>query len=179
MIDYRNLAEQELTRTLFAHFIRHQVVRECWRKRDGAWVIEEDPFIDDWSEADYEELIADLRRTVSSGGLVRGAFQNGALKGFAAVTPDLFGGPQCYLDLTNLHASEDARRLGIGTALFRDACSWAAAHGAKKLYLSAHSAVETQAFYRFLGCVEACVYSKTHVESEPFDCQMEYELDPR
>lgn len=30
-----------------------------------------------------------------------------------------------------------------------------------------------QAFYRALGCVEAQVYNKEHVEKEPYDCQME------
>ena len=42
-----------------------------------------------------------------------------------------------------------------------------------KLYISAHSAVESQAFYKALGCVEAQVYNKEHVEKEPYDCQME------
>lgn len=46
----------------------------------------------------------------------------------------------------------------------------------KKLYLSAHSAVETQAFYAAMGCVEAREYNEAHVASEPFDCQMEYAL---
>ncbi|MCI8896985.1 MAG: hypothetical protein HFI61_04170, partial [Lachnospiraceae bacterium] len=35
-------------------------------------------------------------------------------------------------------------------------------------------AVETQAFYRAMGCVEAQEYNKEHVEKEPYDCQLEY-----
>ena len=53
---------------------------------------------------------------------------------------------------------------------------WAREHGGKRLYISAHSAVETQAFYRGLGCIEAQEYSRKHVEKEPFDCQLEYPL---
>ena len=65
---------------------------------------------------------------------------------------------------------------GIGRELFTRAAQWARAHGGKKLYLSAHSAVETQAFYAAMGCVEAREYNEAHVASEPFDCQMEYAL---
>ena len=43
----------------------------------------------------------------------------------------------------------------------------------RKLYISAHSAVETQSFYRAMGCVEAEAYCAEHVEREPFDCQLE------
>lgn len=45
--------------------------------------------------------------------------------------------------------------------------------GAEKLYISAHSAVETQAFYNAMGCAEALEYSKFHTQKEPFDCQLE------
>ena len=43
----------------------------------------------------------------------------------------------------------------------------------KKLYISAHSAVESQAFYHKMGCAEAAVYNQSHVETEPYDCQLE------
>lgn len=36
-----------------------------------------------------------------------------------------------------------------------------------------HSIVESQAFYRKMGCTEAQEYSQKHVEAEPFDCQLE------
>ena len=53
------------------------------------------------------------------------------------------------------------------------ACLWAKAKGAKKLYISAHSSVESQAFYKAIGCREAEEYSQPHVEKEPCDCQLE------
>ena len=61
-------------------------------------------------------------------------------------------------------------------ALFLAAADWARARGAGKLYISAHSAAESQAFYRAMGCVEAQAYMRHHVEAEPFDCQLEYGL---
>ena len=68
------------------------------------------------------------------------------------------------------------RGQGMGRVLFRAAAEWARDMGARKLYISAHSAVESQAFYRSLGCVEAQVYSQEAVEKEPYDCQLEYNL---
>ena len=173
MVQYRTLRENELCRELFGGFIRHQVVTKCWRREKGEWVIREDPFIDDWTEADYRTLISCLKNTVSTGGVVYGAFIAGTLKGFASVEPDFMGKEGQYLDLSSIHVSEDARGTGIGRALFLMAKEWARARGVKKLYISAHSAVETQAFYRSMGCVEALEYDRRHVDREPFDCQME------
>ena len=44
---------------------------------------------------------------------------------------------------------------------------------AQELTISAHSSVESQAFYKAMGCREAEQYSAAHVEREPFDCQLE------
>lgn len=173
MVTYRQLCENEIDRELFRNFVRRQRVRDCWRKIDGKWVIREAPFIDDWSEEDYAFLVTCLRNTVSTGGFVYGAFTGSALKGFTSVEPGLFGGDQRYLDLSSIHVSEDMRGEGIGKTLFLAAKEWSRQQGAGKLYISAHSAVETQAFYKAMGCVEAQVYHQGHVEREPFDCQLE------
>lgn len=173
---YRDLSLQELDRALFAHFIRRQEVHDCWRREGEGWVIRADPFVDDWSEADYEVLLRCLRDTVVKGGFLHGAFVGGALKGFVAVVPGLFGGEEGYLDLAAIHVSQDLRGRGIGRTLFHAAADWARAQGAKKLYLSAHSAVESQAFYAKLGCVDARVPDPRHMAAEPFDRQLEYRL---
>lgn len=104
------------------------------------------------------------------------AFVDGVLKGFVSVEPGLFGDEQRYLDLSSIHVSADMRGRGVGTDLFARAKAWAREHGAAKLYISAHSAVESQAFYKKLGCVEACVYNERHVAEEPYDCQLECAL---
>lgn len=176
MIQYRILHADEIDRTLFHDFIRRQNVTKCWRKENGAWAIKDAPFLDDWTEADYQVLISCLRNTASSGGVVFTAFCGGNLKGFASVEPGLFGGEQKYLDLSSIHVSEDMRGNGIGAALFLEAKRWAKENGARKLYISAHSAVESQAFYKKMGCVEAEVYHEGHVRQEPFDCQLECSL---
>lgn len=176
MILYRSLREQEINRELFSSFIRRQVVVKCVRKDGAGWTVKEDPFIDDWSEEDYGTLVSCLKNTVSSGGFVYAAFVDGALKGFVSVEPELFGGENRYLDLSSIHVSEDMRRNGIGRILFHAAKEWAAQNGASKLYISAHSAVESQAFYKSMGCVEAALYNKKHADAEPYDCQLECPL---
>lgn len=173
---YRSLQENEINRELFRDFIRHQVVTKCWRRKNGEWMIKDAPFIDDWTEQDYEVLIECLKRTVRTGGLIYGAFYEEKLKGFVAVLPEIFGGENKYIDLAAIHVSQDMRGTGIGTVLFKEAKRWAKEKGAEKLYISAHSAVESQAFYKRMGCVEAAWYKKEHVEEEPFDCQLEVKL---
>ena len=175
-MQYRRINENEMNRELFSDFVRRQVVTKCWRKEDGEWKIKDVPFIDDWSEEEYATLVACLKNTILIGGLVYGAFSEDVLKGFASVEPTLFGGEQKYLDLSSIHVSEDMRGQGIGKELFLAAKEWARENGAKKLYISAHSAVESQAFYKAMGCVEAEVYNQKHVEEEPCDCQLECSL---
>lgn len=176
MIEYRRLQEQDLSRSLFRAFVRRQVVTKCWRKTDGVWHVVDAPFVDDWSEEDYQTLVSCLRRTVATGGFVCAGFHQGALKGFVSVESVLFGQARRYLDLSSLHVSADMRGHGLGTALFSAAGAWARRHGAQSLYLSAHSAVESQAFYKAMGCVEAREYDWRHVDAEPYDCQLECPL---
>lgn len=175
-MEYRELTPAQINRALFAAFQRRQKVCQCWRKIDGAWCIKDIAFVDDWSEADYATLVSCLKETLHRGGLVIGAFENDALKGFASVEGTPIGIHHDYLDLSSLHVSQELRGRGIGKELFLRACAWAKAHNAQKLYISAHSAVETQAFYRAMGCVEAKEYNPEHVAAEPCDCQMECPL---
>ena len=88
----------------------------------------------------------------------------------------LFGQKEQYLDLTSLHVSEELRGQGLGRKLFGMAALWAESHGAGKLYISSHSAVETQRFYESLGCVDAQEFSQEHVQREPYDRQLELDL---
>ncbi len=117
-MEYRMVGTENLTRALFAHFIRRQEVTKCWRREAGEWVIRDVPFTDDWSEKDYATLFSELRELLSNGGIVIGAFYKNELKGFASVSGVLFGGRKEHLDLTNLYVSQDMRRHEIGWELF-------------------------------------------------------------
>ncbi len=176
MADYRELTVNEINLDLFHAFERKQVVTDCWRKEDGKWVVKSDPFIDDWGEAEYKELVQCLKNTILTHGLVYGAFVNKELKGFVSVENTRTGSEFQYMDLSSIHVSQDMRGQGIGRELFSVAKRFARERKAKKLYISAHSAVESQAFYRAMGCREAEEYNLEHVEKEPYDCQLECDL---
>lgn len=172
----RKLTEPEICRDLFRHFERRQVVQQCLRRRAGAWRVEDAPFIDQWSEEDYAFLVQCLQNTIHTGGAVFGAFIQNQLKGFVSVEATPFGRQGDYRDLTSLHVSQELRGRGVGRRLFQSAADWAREQGATKLYISSHSAVETQAFYQAMGCVDAAEINAEHAEREPFDRQLEYPL---
>ena len=175
----RPLGQEELTPELFAWFDRFQPVERCWRKIDGQWVVRDIAFTERWSDGDYRELCALLRLTLATGGAVWGAFVSGKLKGFVSVEGERIGSRKQYADLSSIHVSADARGLGLGRALFQKAQEEGRRRGAEALYISAHSSVESQAFYKAMGCVEAREYQAFHVEKEPCDCQLERPLDGR
>lgn len=176
MIEYRILLVDDINISLFKHFDRTQIVKKCWRKINDEWSIVDAPFIDNWSEKEYMSGVDYLKNLIASGGYAVGAFYNGQLKGFMSVEAKIFGNYFRYIDLSNIHVSREMRGLGIGKELFRLAKKWAKEHNAEKLYISAHSAIESQAFYKAMGCVEAFEYNKELVEREPYDCQLECRL---
>ena len=185
----RKIKLSELDRSLFSDFHRRQAVTDCYRREGGQLVIRSAPFIDDWSEADYLFLVQCLRRTIETGGVVLGAFEEifkelgsgnsgkkEVLKGFASVEAASLGSRGQYRDLTCLHVSEELRGNGIGRELFSLACMEAKRLGGEKLYISGHSAVETQRFYQSMGCREALEPMEEHVKREPYDVQLEKTL---
>jgi GNAT superfamily N-acetyltransferase len=163
----------EISRTLFAFFQRTQNVTKCWRKIENEWLVKDICFVDDWSEQEYQELVQYLKKLKQINGFVAGAFIDGQLKGFVSVEPTLFGDNCKYVDLSSIHVLQDMRGKGIGKTLFCMAKKWARDNNADKLYISAHSSIESQAFYHALGCIEAMEYNKELAEKEPCDCQLE------
>lgn len=174
---YRELGSTEINLTLFNEFERYQEVTHCWRKEHGSWLLKEIAFTEQWNEKEYEYLISCLQNTLKTGGVVIGAFSDKRLVGFASVENIPFGSTKEYLQLSSLHTSCESRGKGIGKILFKMACDSAKRLGAKKLYISAHSSEESQAFYRVVGCVEALEYNKKLVKEEPCDCQLEFILN--
>ena len=174
--EFRPLTREEIAPELFRCFDRFQIVEKCWRKVEGQWVVKDVVFTERWGEEDYRFLCQCLQNTVATGGQVWGAFLEGRLKGFASVEGPLIGSQKQYADLTSIHVSADARGHGLGRQLFQRAEETGRRLGAKALYISAHSSVESQAFYKAMGCVEATEYIPAHVEQEPCDCQLECPL---
>lgn len=178
MISYRHLTAAQLMPSLFAHFDRYQEVKQCWRQENNTWILKDIAFIDDWEPKHIDILVKCLSNTVRTGGAVIGAFEENQLVGFAALENELFGRNRRYLQLSSLHVTYPKRGGGIGRELFRRIGGEAERRGADKLYISAHSARETQAFYRAMGCKEAEEYNSRLAAAEPCDCQLEFQLKP-
>ena len=172
----KTLTSEEISKALFRDFHRRQQVTKCWRKVDGRWAVIDNPFIDDWTPQEYDCLVDCLKTTLAEGGAVFGIFEGSVLKAFASVEAAPFGSHGQYRELTCIHVSEEMRGQGLGRRLMDAAKQWAKAHGGEKLYISAHSAVESQAFYMAIGCREAEEYNPVAVEKEPCDCQLELPL---
>ncbi len=176
MISYKELDEAQINVALFSDFNRYQDVKKCWRKENDQWVLKDIAFVEQWTANEYDYLVNCLRNTIALGGHVFGAFHENKLVGFASIENEFFGSNNEYLQLSSIHTSYESRGMGIGKKLFSLICEKAIAMNAKKLYISAHSAEESQAFYKALGCVEAVEYHPKLVEAEPCDCQLEYRL---
>ncbi len=176
MTEYRELKNSEISQALFRHFNRYQKVTKFWRKEIGAWMLKDISFEEDWSADDRAFLVQCLKNTTKTGGAVFGAFKDDSLAGFSSLENEHFGANQEYLQLSSLHVSNEQRGGGIGKTLFKMSADRARAMGAKKLYISAHSSQETQAFYESMQCSEASEYNQRLTEAEPHDCQLEYLL---
>jgi GNAT superfamily N-acetyltransferase len=81
------------------------------------------------------------------------AFSDGRVLGFAALLGHPLGKDGNLANLTHLYIRYDCRRMGLGKQLFLLAAEAARAAGMQKLVISAERAVESQAFYRAMGCV--------------------------
>ncbi len=175
-IVFHRLNQKNFHRGSLDGFIRRQEVTECWRLADGSWKLLPISYVEDWDLSQRRQLAEIVRERLAAGGFGYGALFEGGLIGFALVKGDSFGSRGQYLDLEEFHVSEPFRGRGIGGALFRMAAEEARARGAKKLYISAHSAKETMAAYQKLGCVPAQEINRELAEKEPCDVQLEYVL---
>lgn len=174
-LTYRYISER-ISLEDFSGFSRYQDVKRCYRKIAGEWVLRDIAFVEEWSEEDYRELVCLMNKTIGKGGKVIFVCKEKDLAGFGCLENELFGSKKEYLQLSFLYVSSQYRGLGIGRKIFLMLSESARELGGKKLYISAHSAEESQRFYRSLNCREAQEYDKKLFELEPCDVHMEYIL---
>ena len=175
-ITYDRITAGNFTGASLDGFVRRQEVSQCWRKRDGQWKLLPIAYVEDWDLEGRRLRAGKLLRSVQSGEPAWGAWSGDRLIGFARLTGPLFGSRDQYIDLAQFHVSAPFRGRGVGKELFRLTCQDARELGAEKLYISAHSARETMAAYRALGCVEAEEICWPLARKEPCDVQLEYRL---
>jgi GNAT superfamily N-acetyltransferase len=156
------------------HYIRTQVVSRHYYIDGGVKKEREISFVDDWSQEDRINIVK--KYFLSKNFYAAGIFNQGEIIAFYVIGSELLKGNQDYIELKHLQVSLDYRGKGLGKRLFQDACLKAKERNASKLYISAHSAVETQLAYEKLGCVAAKWKNQAAIDAEPYDIQMEYKL---
>lgn len=157
-------------------FERRQVVDRVIRLQAGQPVESADPFIDDWSTAERQEVKDTLRVALANGGMVCLETCKGRVVGFACVDGAPVDPGGRYYPLKEFHVETGERGRGIGRRLFARCLEEARRKGFQRLYVSSHSARETVLFYQRQGCVDAQWLWPEQVEREPFDYPMEYEV---
>lgn len=173
-ITYVKLTNENFNANSLDKFVRHQEVRECWRRINGELVLVPNNYVEDWDLRQRRKIAETIYNGISGSGFAYGALAENKIVGYIYMSKDFFGTAAKYIELKLFYVSEPFRCKGIGKELFKLACSEAKNIGAEKLYISAHSSKESQAAYRRLGCVEAEEINRKIAEEEPFDIQMEY-----
>lgn len=176
-ITYLFLTEKNFNQNSLDDFLRHQEVKECWRKNcNNEYVLVPNEYVEDWDLKRRKAVAREILNKTAGNGFAYGAFCEGKVVGYILVSNEFFGSSHQYIELLMYHVSEPYRGRGIGKKLFKLACGTAKEIGAKKLYISAHSSKESQAAYRKLGCIEAIEINQAIAENEPYDVQMEFTL---
>ena len=176
-ITYLFLTENNFNENSLDDFLRHQEVKECWRKNsNNEYVLVPNEYVEDWDLNKRKEAAREILKQIGGKGFAYGAFYEGKVVGYILISNEFFGSSNQYMELLLYHVSEPYRRRGIGKILFELACKTAKEVGAKKLYISAHSSKESQVAYRKLGCIEATEINQVIAENEPYDVQMEFVL---
>ncbi len=176
-IQIKEITNEDLHEGLLNGFDRTQIVESVWRVIDGVKQVVTCPFTETWDKQLLRDIIfGDFAEAMEFGGKVFLAFEEERLLGFATLGGEPLGPDGEYLQLIQLHVSLPERGRGIGRELFFYCVQQAEAMGAKKLYISGHSSVETQAFYASVGCVDAKWIFQEQVDHEPYDCQLEVQI---
>jgi GNAT superfamily N-acetyltransferase len=176
-IQIKEITNEDLHGGLLNGFDRTQIVERVWRVIDGKKQVVPCAFTESWNDRLLRDIIfGDFAEAMEFGGKVFLAYEEDHLLGFATLGGEPLGLGGEYLQLIQLHVSFPERGKGVGKKLFFHCMQKAKAMGARKLYISSHSSVETQAFYASAGCVDAKWIFEAQVEHEPYDIQLEYQI---
>jgi D-serine dehydratase len=175
-ISFKKISEEDMNESFLHHFNRYQEVSHVWRMENNKKTVKDVDFIEDWDDTEKQGVIKELIEVIDRCGTVFGAFDDKNLIGFASVDGRLIGKENEYIQMLKLFVSQEYRGRGIGVELFDKCAESARKAGARKLYISSNSSIETVGFYEKMGCADATWLYEKQVELEPYDCQMEFRL---
>jgi len=155
---------------------RREVIENVNYFRNGELVLEAEHYnMQSWPTGEAEHYTSILMDCFDRGGTFRGAFdENGKIVGAAILESKFIGANRDTVQLKFLHVSNNQRKQGLGTQLFRLAVDRARSLGARKLYVSATPSENTINYYLRLGCVLATEIDPELFALEPDDIHLEY-----
>ncbi|WP_240546070.1 GNAT family N-acetyltransferase [Paenibacillus artemisiicola] len=167
---------EEVFTEMLDSFERFQITTKVLFNDKGTWIETEDSFEDNWTLQRKRQIVEHFRDAIKNGGAVVIAKQGADLVGFAVIEAVPFGCESIYRELSFLHVTRSVRGRKAGEQLFLKAKEVAKLLGAEKLYIGAHPSVETQHFYRKMGCVQAVEINEFIYKREIRDIQLEVTL---
>lgn len=175
-VEIKLITMQDLTDDFLLTFQRYQETHKVLVEIDNRLFEKNDSFIDDWDTVKKVAIVQELRTSLTAGGIVLGVYENQNLIGFANIEPTRFGPQMEYVELSYIHVSQEIRGKGIGKKLFEVCCEMGCQLGGQKLYIAAHPSIESQLFYKKMGCTLASHIEKDILSKEPLDIQMERKI---
>lgn len=176
-ITYKELPPSDIHIDMLLNFNRYQEITKTYRNENGEYVVASNPYTANWDNQRKQEVINDFLNNVTSGGNLFVACDGNHIVGFSLLGNKPLGSQLQYLQLIQLQVSCEYRNKGIGKKLLSLCVDAARNKSCKRIYISANSAFESQAFYRVFGCIEASEIISELFEQEPYDVHMEYEIE--
>ena len=173
MYNIQVLTSVNFDNAILDSFERRQETTQVLVMDSNRLLEKEDHFEDDWTLERKRDIVSHFKSTITHGGVVILAQREKDVLGFAVIEPETFGERSTYRELSYIHTSFPSRGIGIGRHLFAEAKKAAKQLGVEKLYIGAHPSVETQNFYKRMGCVLAEEINHTIYEREVRDIQLE------
>ena len=174
MIRLRVVKEEDINDDFLTGYQRDQVTHKIHRFIDGRLEIIDEYFVETWDNQKLTEISRYLKSCVHEGGKVVALMNKDKCIGFANIENKVYF--NTYLPMHYCHISKPYRNKGLGKKLFFKMAAVASDYDVEKLYISTHPAVETQAFYKSIGCVLTNQIVPELLEIEPYDIQLEYDL---
>ncbi len=175
MITLHKLTKDDIKTTLLDTFDRYQETTQVYYMNDGELAIKDLFFIESWDVPKRRKIANYLQECLAQNGVVLVLKKEDEVVAFGNLERPLYEG--VYIHLPYIHVSRDFRHQGLGKRLFDALCEEAIQLGGTKLYISTHPSVESQRFYRSVGCVLANIIIPHIYEHEPSDIQLEKSLD--
>jgi len=185
-ITCRAMTVDDLHVHMMDDFDRHQEITHVMRKNGRVKKLRK-PRVEDWPAEGKTGFVRNfiyhvyVRQFFGGEPKVFAAFRDGQVVGFAywrCIENQKLkrGKAKDFAILDRLFVSRECRRMGLGRQLFELCAQAARAEGAPMLYISTEPAVETQAFYRSVGCVKTRTDLGPVMRAPKHDIPLEYAL---